>query len=157
MPKLDDREKKCLLEIQSHSSNQYEPTLSFTQSENLPYMTNNLQITVNGQYNRLITATKDIPIGSTVLIKEDYIRLAVGDNIKCCTCGKENLNFFPCKNCGGTLFCSSLCSMNSFHQTECNLLFDMNVFFYRFRQFGLIISDRCTQVTYGPFVLPSHH
>lgn len=126
MQKLDDRQRKCLLQMQSVESTS-QPVLSFPEDEHLPCMANVLRIDVNDEYGRLVTATQDIDIGETVLIEENYIRFVVGENVQCSNCGKQNVNFVPCEKCGGAMFCSELCSKNNFHQIECEMLFDMNI------------------------------
>lgn len=61
------------------------------------------------------------------MIEEEYVRLVIGENIRCHSCGKENMNFIPCEKCGGAMFCNEVCSRNSFHQVECEMLVDMNL------------------------------
>lgn len=127
MQKLNDRKAKCMLEMQSEKLILNQPTLSFPADENLSCMANVLRIDVDNQYGRLITATQDIPIGSTILIEEDYVRYVVGENLKCSSCGKRNVNFIPCEICGGAMFCNELCLKNNFHQVECEMLVDMDL------------------------------
>lgn len=127
MHKLDARKHKCILEMQSEESVPNQPILSFPADEDLQCMANVLRIDVNDEYRRLITAMKDIYIGDTILIEEYYVHLVVGENIKCSNCGKKNVNFVPCHKCGGAMFCSELCSKNSFHSIECEILFDLDI------------------------------
>ncbi|KAG4076077.1 hypothetical protein HA402_011423 [Bradysia odoriphaga] len=127
MHKLVDREHECERQINSQKSIPKVPTLSFAASESLPCMSENLQIDVSEKYHRRITAVEDIPIGSVVIVEEDYVRFVVGDNVKCNNCGKKYLNFVPCKKCGGAMFCSAQCSNNDFHQIECEMYFDVTI------------------------------
>lgn len=128
MQKLDLRKRKCMDIVQSEQSpTTTQPTLTFPANENIPNMANSLIIDVNDEYGRLITATQSIQIGDTILIEEEYVRLVVGENIMCSNCGKKNVNFIPCDNCGGAMFCNDLCSNNNFHRTECDMLFDANI------------------------------
>lgn len=125
--KLDARKQKCITEMQSEEPvpNQYK--MSCPADENLPCMANVLRIDFNEEYRRMITAIQDINIGEPILIEENYVHLVVGENIKCHYCGKKNVNFVPCDKCGGAMFCNELCSKSSFHQIECEMLFDLNI------------------------------
>lgn len=56
MQKLNDRERRCKLELQTEELASSQPTLSFPADENLPCMANVLRIDVSDEYGRLVTA-----------------------------------------------------------------------------------------------------
>lgn len=130
MHKLDDRELKCMNKMQSNASlTVAEPKLSFEADDKLPSMVNALRIDSNEKYGRFITAKRDIPIGETILVEESYVHKSFGPKVnKCTNCGKKEMNFIPCKNCSGVMFCSENCSNNIFHDVECGMVFGADDF-----------------------------
>lgn len=124
MWKLDERKVRCMLKMQSETLSPNYSTLNFNANLELPCISNSVRIDVNEHFGRLITATSDIEIGEIVLMEPEYVRLIVGQNNRCFICGKKNMNFVPCMNCAGAMFCSDNCLNNNFHKIECPMLFD---------------------------------
>lgn len=121
-PKLEKRKKQCLEKLESQTKlTCIEPQLSYTPDHKLPCMANVLQIEINKQYGRLITAKTDIRIGETLLVEKAYVRSSTG--AECYNCSKKNMNFFPCLNCADVMYCSKNCSDENFHSVECNTEF----------------------------------
>lgn len=123
MAKLRDREdlcKKCL-EAQPHTTSN-ESLSDFEADCKLPSMSNALIIENHSKYGRLVAAKRNIGIGETLFVEEPYVDIVYNKDMKeCSTCGKENMNFIPCKNCADTMYCSSECGNNNFHDVECDM------------------------------------
>ncbi len=124
MKKLEQRKMKCNLILQSEMVIPNQPSLSFAADQQLPCISNTVEITIDKQFGRLVRARENIQIGEIVLMEPDYVRLVIGRNNRCLDCGKKNMNFVPCCNCAGAMFCGENCSKNNFHEIECNMLFD---------------------------------
>lgn len=124
-PKLNNRKEKCLKALDSMTkATLREPLkLSFEKDNEFPYMANVLKIEKDTFYGRMITAKQDIAIGQTILIEKAYVRAVSGDEVRCEVCGKQQMNFIPCKDCADTFYCSDECADNTFHKTECNVIF----------------------------------
>lgn len=124
MAKLESRKRECIQKLQSSVQNpKIKTALSFEPDKKLPSMASVVEIETNKIYGRLVKAKCDLQIGQTILIEEEYIRSVECDaNNLCTNCGKELMNFVPCKNCAGATFCCAECSNNNFHETECDMM-----------------------------------
>lgn len=123
MTKLDDRQRECLKRKSSVVTIAPEPMLSFDANEKLPGMADVLDIEKNDQFGRLIRANRDINIGETVLIEEDFIHIVYGLEMnRCDNCSKDKMNLIPCDNCADAMYCNEKCANNNFHEAECDMM-----------------------------------
>lgn len=124
MPKLDHRKQLCLTKLELQAKLTYpKPQLSFEANSDLPCMANVLNIKQSEKYGRFITTSSDIQIGEKLLVEEAYVSSVKGNLELCHICAKDGMNFFPCMNCAGVLYCSENCSNNNFHKVECEMKF----------------------------------
>lgn len=123
MAKLQKREDICKKSLEAHPQPTSNESLSdFEPDCKLPSMGNSLIIEHNSKYGRLVAAKRDIDIGETLFVEEPYIDIVYNKYMKeCSTCGRENQNFIPCQNCADTMYCSSECGKNNFHDVECDM------------------------------------
>ncbi|XP_031619164.1 SET and MYND domain-containing protein 4-like isoform X2 [Contarinia nasturtii] len=86
-----------------------------------PCMSNNLEIKRNNDFGRCIFAKRDIDVGQTVFVAENFASVITTDNqVYCLACHKIEMNFIGCKNCANVMFCNDDC-MNwyNLHKMEC--------------------------------------
>lgn len=123
IPKLQNREDICKKSLEAQPQPASNESLSdFEPDCKLPSMGNSLIIENNSKYGRLVAAKRDIDIGETLFVEEPYIDIVYNKDMKeCSTCGKEKMNFIPCLNCAYTMYCSSECGNNNFHDVECDM------------------------------------
>lgn len=123
MAKLQSREDICKKSLQAQPQPTSNDSLSdFEPNCELPSMGNSLIIENSSKYGKLVAAKRDIHIGETLFVEEPYIDIVYNKDMKeCSTCGKENMNFIPCQNCADTMYCSSECGNNNFHDVECDM------------------------------------
>lgn len=130
MPKLDEREEKCLLGMERGSrSYERESKLCFEPDEKFPCMTNVLKIErdINGAYS--VVAKEDIHVGQTVVVEENsikYVHQRFG--LRCNICLKSCMNLIPCRRCPIAMFCSVECQNHFLHRYECGMGFDKDDF-----------------------------
>lgn len=119
--KLETRERECLEKMSARIVT--EP-VSLKQDGNFLHSDSAIRVERDNVYGRMITAKHDIKIGDTVITEEMYIRSFIGFNYDCCSqCGKKNMNFIPCNDCSGVMYCSKICADKSFHEYECDMVF----------------------------------
>lgn len=120
--KLESRERECLEKMSARIVTQ--PTRS-EQQANFLHPNTAIQIERDDVYGRMLMliAKQDIKIGDTVLMEEMYIRSFISFNYDCCSkCGKKNMNFIPCNDCSGAMYCSKICADNISHECECDII-----------------------------------
>lgn len=124
IPKLQQREQKCLeflgmYELQSNS-----PKLSFKADQNFPCIANVLEIKYTQNFGRHIVTKCDIPAEKIILVEENFA-VSSNDFSKCYTCLCNNRNFLACERCTRVVFCSRECmNKNQTHKWECGTILD---------------------------------
>ncbi|XP_031625494.1 SET and MYND domain-containing protein DDB_G0273589-like [Contarinia nasturtii] len=122
IPILKARKKKChqilsnLIQLKKN-----EPKLSYKSNKNHPYIANVLKIRYTDKDDNHLVATRDIPVGKTVLLEEDYLSSYKWEHA-CETCWVpgEKTSLIPCNECALVTFCSTKCQkMNRTHKLEC--------------------------------------
>lgn len=121
--KLENRERECISSIETSVQQRFiEPTV-----DKVPYIADALQIQADEVFGRFIKAKRDIAIGETLLIEENFVRSVDSDlSNYCANCGRTKMNFIPCKSCADASFCSTECTNNNFHGTECDMVLGTN-------------------------------
>lgn len=144
--KLEIRERECFNKISGLNATE---AVSLEQGRNYLHSDNIVRVEQDTVYGRMVTAKHDIKIGDTVLTEEMYIRSIYGFNYDCCSqCGKKNMNFIPCKNCSGAMYCSKTCADKSFHEYECDMVIgtmdDMDELLFTLRSIIVAINSFST-------------
>lgn len=122
MPKLLQRKGECLKLMQKHTVERpFEPKLSFGASEKFPCMADVMEIRQNDEFGRHMVATRDIDVGQTVLVEENFVSVTSGfDRVNCFECTSTMMNFMPCTECVDVMFCSIECQQRSaIHAKSC--------------------------------------
>ncbi|KAJ6646991.1 SET and MYND domain-containing protein 4, partial [Pseudolycoriella hygida] len=129
---LNEREQTCIIESQLWVPRMI-PKLRPTSENGLEGMSDAVIIEYNWEFGRMITATRDLAIGETVMIEKNYIHstrpyhnIDSAHNImvpfmSCNYCAKYLANLVPCRTCASAMFCSQQCEHNSLHSWECNM------------------------------------
>lgn len=97
------------------------PKLRVSNDKRFPCMANSLEIKRNKDFGRCVVAKRDIEIGQTVLVAENFASAITSEKQAYChTCQKMEMNFLPCANCSACMFCDEDCAnYDNLHKMEC--------------------------------------
>lgn len=134
MLKLNEREKKCLQEMQKSKSssdivfNGVKPELSFPVHDTVPFIANCLELRNKRRYGRHIVSNTELKVGDIVAIEPPFCSVASSSiqHIACANCFRENdLDLIPCRGCHSVMFCNEECykqAVDAFHDIECPII-----------------------------------
>lgn len=114
MPKLDQRKRNCLKQMQDDPQN--DRTVSTE-----PDQANVVEVRKNDSGGYTAVAKSDVDVGRVVVVEEPFNKylLANFDSI-CNICLKECGNLVPCDICADAMFCPD-CKGDALHDYECGL------------------------------------
>ncbi|XP_055306395.1 SET domain-containing protein 3-like [Sitodiplosis mosellana] len=124
LPKLEQRKKDTLnLMLMVERKDRFEPKLSYKVDKNFPCMANVVEIKYNQEFGRHLVAKCDIPVGKTVLVEKDFLRIRREPSV-CNSCSQQCLNCMACPNCPDAMFCGVDCMNNDqIHKLEFGTFF----------------------------------
>lgn len=99
-----------------------QPAISRQQASSLHPNADTIKLERDDVYGRMFIAKQDIEIGDVVLEEKMFIRSIINFGYDCCSkCGKKYMNFIPCNDCSGAMYCTKTCADTSFHRFECGM------------------------------------
>ncbi|KAG4065346.1 hypothetical protein HA402_012291 [Bradysia odoriphaga] len=131
--KLDSRQAKCLQfltndTVDSVRIDVQKVGLSFGEHERYAGVAECLKLQYNSEWGRHVTTNRDLEINETVMVESpfSFVGHDCSDSkyYRCSNCYKSLMNFIPCTECVGSMFCNSECleeATKSRHQIECHL------------------------------------
>lgn len=101
------------------------PKLRTPTDKKFPCMANSLEIQRNKEFGRCIVAKRDIEIGQTVFVAENFASVITAEKqAYCLTCQKVEMNFIPCNDCSTVMFCDEDCeNYDNLHKIECQTFY----------------------------------
>lgn len=109
---------------------QFQPTLSFDASKQIPCAANVMKIETTtkkptkagAKCERIFQATRPIEVGKTILVEDAFVATTIERYKRCCICMKAATNLVSCDSCTNSLFCHGICERkaNDMHRVECN-------------------------------------
>lgn len=105
----------------NHKSKSQVPKLKLAVDKKFPCMANVLEIQRNKEFGRCMVAKRDIDVGQTVIVTENFASAVTSDGqAYCFTCQKTETNLIPCNECADVMFCNDDCyNWSNLHKMEC--------------------------------------
>lgn len=131
--KLDSRQEECLQflsknTVDSVRIDNQKVELNFGEHGQYGGVAECLEVQHNSEWGRHVTANRDLDINDTVMVESPFSFVGHDCNdlkyYRCSHCYKSLMNFIPCRECVGAMFCNSRCleeANKSRHKFECQL------------------------------------
>lgn len=123
MTKLEARRNDCEKLInEGKLAEKFMPKLCSEPNENIPTLSNAVNIVEDAEHGRRVVAVKDLKVGDIIMIEPVYIgELYIEKYHSCIICLKYDCNLVPCKNCTAAMFCLDCQDDNDIHRFECDI------------------------------------
>lgn len=123
MVKLENRKHECQKRLENFTQPEpilNEASINVPDGSLVPWVSTAIQRDLRRVKGYI--ANQDIQVGHTLLMEESYVHMMQsGETNYCSSCWKEKMNFIPCSYCADTMYCSSKCANNNFHESECEM------------------------------------
>lgn len=134
-------QRKPQVRKDEQNAHQFMPTLSFKANKQHPIAADAIRFGTKADSDRFVEATREIPVGQTILIEDGFVSSTIERYKRCCICLKTTTNLVPCKDCTGSLFCHGSCEKSHLHSVECNTIFPHDDEVGDRVDFGLVIRS----------------